>query len=228
MPDVATKVISDIAEERQCDIYKFDEHCKKISNNFSVSIGDKSIKIYRTPLRGYHQRKNASLAILAAHKVLQINDTSVLINGINNIVSNIGVEGRYEIYSEEPKIIFDSAHNPEGMKVFIDEFEHEAENYKHRIAIFGAMSDKNLSEMFKMFSSHFTKIFVTTIDNERAASIDLLQKIAAENNINAEPLENTADFIEQFKESNRNDCLVVLGSIYLLGEVKLKLLNKRT
>ncbi len=228
MPDVATKVISDIAEERQCDIYKFDEHCKKILNIFSVSIGDKSIKIYRTPLRGYHQRKNSSLAILAAHKVLQINDASVLLNGINNIVSNIGVEGRYEIYSEEPKIIFDSAHNPEGMKVFIDEFEHEVANYKHRIAIFGAMSDKNLSVMFKMFSAHFTKIFVTTIDNERAASIDMLQKIAAENNINVEPIENTVEFIEQFKESNRKDCLVVLGSIYLLGEVKLKILNKRT
>ncbi len=228
MPDVATKVISDIAEERYCDIYKFHEHCKNVSNNFSVSIGDKSIKIYRTPLRGYHQRKNASLAILTAHHVSNINDAYVLINGINNIISNIGVEGRYEIYSERPKIIFDSAHNPEGMNVFIDEFKSEAANYEKRIAIFGAMSDKNLAEMFKMFSPHFTKIFVTTIDNERAASTKMLQKIAAENNINVEPIDNTLEYIEQFKITESNNCLVVLGSIYLLGEVKLKLLNKRT
>jgi dihydrofolate synthase/folylpolyglutamate synthase len=220
MPFVAGKVLNDIADERHCQFFCFDENCKKISNYIKVPIGSKSIKIYKTPLRGYHQIKNAALAILTVNKVMDINDSSILIEGINRIVGNLSVEGRYEIYSEFPKIIFDSAHNPEGMQSFIDEFELEKNNYKERIAVFGAMSDKNLEEMFKIFSPHFTKIYITAIDIERAASVSELKKIAEQNNINTEPIANTADLIKEFGNSKQNNCLVVFGSIYLLGEVK--------
>ena len=226
MKDEAINVLSKISSEKKSKIYLLKDYCNFNEDSLNLSLKSQSLNLYSTPLRGYHQLKNAALAVLTLDRSVGFGCVDNVLKGINNVIGNCGTQGRYEVYNDKPRIIFDSAHNPEGMQAFVNEFKYEKDSYKNRIAVFGAMSDKNLEEMFATFSPLFSKIFVTAIETERAASISELKNIAKRNNSEVEAIENVENLITDFSKSSEDDCLVILGSIYLVGEVKSKLLNK--
>jgi dihydrofolate synthase/folylpolyglutamate synthase len=222
----AIKVLTEIGVEKKTKTYILKDYCNFNEDSINLKLNNNILNLYSTPLRGYHQLKNAALAILTLNKSFGVKSIENILNGIHNVIDNCGTQGRYEVYSSKPKIIFDSAHNPEGMQAFVNEFKKEKDNYENRIAVFGAMSDKNLEEMFNIFATEFSKIYVTAIDTERAASVTELKNIAAKINIEVDSIEGAENLIIDFNKLNKDDCLVILGSIYLVGEVKSKLLDK--
>ncbi|MCW8803184.1 MAG: hypothetical protein OQK57_02210, partial [Ignavibacteriaceae bacterium] len=166
---------------------------------------------------------NAALAALTVSKTFLFNDGKKYLNGIENVAKNTGLQGRYEYFQKNPSIIFDSAHNPEGIENFLVEFVKEAGSYEKRTLIFGAMRDKAITDMLQMLSKYFDEILVTEIKYERAAPAKEILQLCFNLNINAREITEPADFVESFKSRNSNECLVVLGSMYLLGEIKQQL-----
>jgi len=147
-------------------------------------------------------------------------DYKTISKGIKNVIKNTGLQGRFEYFSNNPDIIFDSAHNPEGIENFVKEFSKEYNKYNKRILLFGVMRDKSIKEMLSKLSGSFDEIHVAQIKYERSSKIEDLQEIAGELNIHVIPELNPVEYIKNFKELKSNTCLVVLGSMYLLGEVK--------
>jgi folylpolyglutamate synthase/dihydropteroate synthase len=78
------------------------------------------------------------------------------------------------------------------------------------------------------FDKHFDKIYATTFDYERAASIEQITEIAEEIGIKTEPILEPHLYVRNFIRESQNKCLIILGSIYLLGNIKTKLLNEIT
>ncbi len=187
-----------------------------------VNLDNGTYSIYSTPLRGNHQLLNSSLALKTVNKILGIESGNLISNGIKNVIKNTGIEGRYEVISQNPKIILDSAHNLEGVEVFLNEFSKEFNQYSERFLIFGAMRDKSISGMLSLLSPYFTKIYLTYVQINRAATIEELTSITNQKGIETEALLDPADFINNYLIKAQNSCLVVLGSMYLLGEIKLK------
>lgn len=223
MPLLAENVIRTKANESGCKYFPLDSFVVRNKDHVDVNLNNKTYKIYTTPLRGYHQLLNCSLAVKCLNEILGIDDFLKINKGIKNVVINTGISGRYEIINDKPRIIFDSAHNPEGVKIFLEEFTREYYSYSKRELIFGVMKDKNIKEMLKLLTPFFDSIYVTSIQNERAATIDEIVNIADEINIDVIPLKNPDDYIKKFFLEDSEKCLVVLGSIYLLGEIKLKI-----
>ena len=189
-----------------------------------LELGEKKYKIYDLPLQGFHQKLNASLALLALNKTLHVSDYKIINESFVKVVENSGLQARYEVVNENPKVIFDAAHNPEGTDAFIKEFENEFEQYEERILLFGVMKDKNAEEMLNVLKPYFTKFILTTIDYRRAAEQEDLTELAGKLDIAAEPVKDPARFISDFtKTRNNKSCLVVIGSIYVIGAIKANL-----
>ncbi|MGB5528825.1 MAG: hypothetical protein WBQ32_02560, partial [Ignavibacteriaceae bacterium] len=131
----------------------------------------------------------------------------------------------YEYFHRKPNIIFDSAHNTEGVYNFLDEFSKETGLYSKKSLLFGAMRDKAIGEMLKLLSKSFEQIFITEINYERAASLEEINKECESLNISSSPVRDPAGFVLEFKERSKDECLVVLGSMYLLGEIKAAYVN---
>jgi dihydrofolate synthase / folylpolyglutamate synthase len=72
------------------------------------------------PLKGRYQKYNAALAALTVSKTFLFNDEKKYLSGIENVSKNTGLQGRYEYFHKDPTIIFDSAHNPEGIENFLN------------------------------------------------------------------------------------------------------------
>lgn len=91
---------------------------------------------------------------------------------ICEVVENFaGVSGRMETISEEPFVIVDFAHTPDGMKEVFESFNH-----KDIIAVFGAGGDRDQDKRSLMgqVASNFAKTIIVTSDNPRFEDPDLI------------------------------------------------------
>ena len=218
----AEEVIKSKADEYESKIFMLKNFGIMFDNEIRIQFENFNYSIYSTPLKGNYQIINAALAVSVVSKLFTI-DKKVFQKGIRHVLKNSGIQGRYEIYNESPRIIFDGAHNLDGLKVFLTEFNKESLDYKKRIALFGCMRDKNKSKMLAELSKHFDEVYVTTLEYERAAKIDELIEDASNIGIKVMPVENPVEFIQKFVRDEKCSCLVVLGSIYLVGNIKEKM-----
>jgi len=228
LSDEADKVITDKCRSVNSALFKLKDYLTQYNEYPVLENETGRYVIYKTPLRGKHQLTNAALAVLSVTESGMIKSPDSILKGIKNVIPNSGIQGRYEVYSESPKIIFDSSHNAEGIESFKNEFVKEEKEYSKKHLIFGVMKDKNIEVMVKLLDKHFDNIYAVTFEYERAAGIGQIQKIASGVNVEVKSLEQPVKFIKEFKLNKSSECLVVLGSIYLLGNIKPQLVSERT
>ncbi len=214
------------AKELNSRYFLLEDFIEYFDDSILFKNSSDQIMITDLSLKGQHQLENAALSILTISVLgLCITNTQIL-KGLKKVVENTGIQGRYEIANQFPKLIFDAAHNIEGVEEFIREFRRDSKKYSERIVIYGSMKDKSYSKILKSLDSNFDKIFVTTINYERAATIEEIVMEASLLGITAIPLREPEKYISEFLKGDKSKCLVVLGSIYIMGEIKKKLQNK--
>ncbi len=223
----AFDVIEKKIEETGSELFKIEDYTVLKGRKLELYTEEIEFDDWTMPLKGEYQKYNAALAALTIIKTLDVNDYQHICNGIKNVISNTGFQGRYEFYKNNPTIIFDSAHNEEGLENFLSEFVRDSENYQKKVLLFGAMKDKAIRSMLKIAAPHFDNIFVTSINYERAAVVEEIMKMASELNIKVDIVRNPAEFVLSFESEPNDACLVVLGSMYLLGEVKSEIKRKQ-
>jgi dihydrofolate synthase / folylpolyglutamate synthase len=172
-------------------------------------------------LRGRHQIENAATAILATEALAKKFTMSVgnAIEGLGRAVHR----GRMEF--KRKNILFDGAHNVAGAKAlaaFIDEYvEGEV------TMIFGAMRDKDLSEMAATLFPKAERLILTRPENTRSSEPGDIRKFAIgklldENIFETETVKEALELAREIRSPDGIIC--VTGSLYLVGEAQ-KLLN---
>lgn len=220
IPEKAEFVIEEKCSQQNCELYKLKDYIIEKDNSLELYTEELELDEWTMPLKGKYQKYNAALAALAVSKSLDNDNFRVIEHGIKNVIKNTGLQGRYEFFNNKPDIIFDSAHNPEGITNFLTEFNQDKSKYSHSTLLFGVMKDKAIKEMLTLLRDSFEKILITDIDYERACKISELEKIAAKINLNVNSVTNPGKYVAAFREEDPSKCLVVLGSMYLLGAIK--------
>jgi dihydrofolate synthase/folylpolyglutamate synthase len=223
LPPEAESVIEQKCIETKSELFKLDDNINRKHGSIELYTEEIELDDWTMPLKGDYQKYNAALAGLAVSKILDVSDYDFVQTGIKNVIKNTGIGGRYEFINNSPDIILDSAHNPESITHFISEFSKDFKKYSRRALLFCAMKDKAVKEMLVSLAPFFDEIFVTHINNERSYDIEGLIKVGIELNLNLKPVEAPAEFVREFKLTDSRFCLVVLGSMYLLGEIKTSL-----
>jgi len=218
----AEQVISEKCSQLKCELFMLKDYIYK-DEPFNVSLTSSNVQLAEIPLKGKYQFHNAALAALTVSETFRSENLLKIESGIKNVIHNTNIQGRYEYLQRNPDIIFDSAHNPEAVENFINEFGQEAYPGK-KVLLFGAMKDKAINEMLSILKEYFDSIFIAEIEYERFAKPEEMQNICRRLQIEASIVKESAEFVRNFAEYGKDDCLVVLGSMYLLGEIKSKLL----
>ncbi len=227
LPEEADEVIEQKISETKSHLFKIEDYINEKPDKLELYTEEVEFDEWTMPLKGDYQKYNAALAALAVSKSLNIDDFGKIESGIRNVIANTGLQGRYEYYNYRPDIIFDSAHNPEGVSNFIKEFRKDFNNYNKRTLLFGVMSDKNVKEMLSILQNSFDDICITEVNIERTLKINELTEAAKEVNIEVKQVNNPAKFVSNFrKKAGMDECLVILGSMYLVGEIKSSLQMK--
>lgn len=167
-------------------------------------------------LRGEYQKFNAAIAIQAA-KILGIDDEKIFTG-----LERVKWAGRFEIIDTEfGKIIIDGAHNPNGATALRESLDKYFPTEK-RTWIFGALADKNFDEMIKILFRANDFVIVTPPNSERAAKLETLCETLNLHGIKNIGVENLSDAIEKFLHTN--DLKIAAGSLYLIGDIRKKII----
>jgi dihydrofolate synthase/folylpolyglutamate synthase len=229
LPAEALNIIEEKCRIEECELFEIEEYSIKRENYLELYTEELDIDRLDSPLKGFYQKYNAALATLVVFKTLEIYNPHIIERGLRNVVKNSGLMGRYEILCDTPRVILDSAHNPESVRHFIDEFKRESRTYQSKILLFTALKDKAIEDMLMEVNTSFDEIYLTEIEFERASKIEDLLAIAEKLNIKVKSVKDFKLFIDQFLQNKTpKNCMVILGSMYLLGEVKKFLLNKNS
>ncbi len=122
---------------------------------------------FSSPMMGIFNIYNLLAAVAAVDIVSEKN-----LEEICEVVDNFaGVSGRMETISEEPFVIVDFAHTPDGMKEVLQSFNH-----KDIIVVFGAGGDRDQEKrpLMGQVASNFAKTIIVTSDNPRFEDPDLI------------------------------------------------------
>lgn len=225
LPSQAEEVIVEKCKREGCQLFKIEDYTLEKGDRVELYTEEVELIDWVNPLKGNYQKYNAALAGLVVTKIIQLDDDEIISRGIKNVIVNTGIQGRYEYYHRNPAVLFDSAHNSEGVSAFIQEFCKETGQYDKRTLLFGALKDKSVQDMLKILVPVFDEIFITKINNERSAAIEDITLIANDLGTKVEVCINPVDFVQDFLKGSERNCLVVLGSMYLIGEIKSALTN---
>jgi len=112
----------------------------------SVLLGD-----YQT-----HNKKTVlqTIKVLVLQNEFKISEENIK-DGFLNVIKNTSLQGRWQQIHENPKVICDTAHNQEGLKIVLNQLSNE--NFKTLHFVLGFVNDKNLDEILPLFpeNAHF-------------------------------------------------------------------------
>ena len=167
----------------------------------------KEITDLQSSMLGIHQLDNAAVAIETA---LQLGiDEKYIKSGIKR-AKNIG---RFEILSKEPLVVFDGAHNPDGMITLVNALNRYFPD-KSKSLIMATMGDKDitgsLSELKNVLK--LNKIYTVSVkDNPRAMAADKLCDIIKNAGFTSTPCQSITEALGL----SSDDMTVICGSLYL-------------
>lgn len=120
-------------------------------------------------LPGAYQHRNALLALLAAEMLLGTGEktTAAIRAGLREVVQRSGLRGRMEIVRQEPLVVLDVGHNPEGLFAALNAMSEMLEEKLGQLfVLFGTMRDKDIHEMARQLSGFGARLFAAPIQTE--------------------------------------------------------------
>ena len=124
---------------------------------------------FNSDLRGTFNVYNLTSAIASVHTL-----TKKPLQDICDLIDNFaGVSGRMEIVNDDPFIVVDFAHTPDGMKAVFDSFKD-----KEIIVVFGAGGDRDSTKRAVMgkIANEYAKFIYVTSDNPRFEDPEIISQ----------------------------------------------------
>lgn len=184
----------------------------KISLLTKVSINNITFNI---PLYGIFQGWNFLLVYETA-KILNIAD-SIIAEGI----TDVRWPGRFEIFSNNPLIVLDAAHNADSVNV-LKENVLSLYSKNETAVIISILKDKNVNEIFSLVENFTDNIFCTSLkENHRGMSSKELEHTLKDGNFHADYYfdDDLKRITERALLLNKK-ILIICGSFYLISKFK--------
>ncbi len=215
--DAAFGVISDIAREKGSEIRRTDRSAlRNIRADLFGSAFDYRDRVsVEIKLLGLYQPQNAS-TVLDAIDILRRRGMNIPESAVRAGLLSAVWHARFEKVCDDPLIIFDGAHNPQGIAQAVASIKQYFGSRKVYI-LTGVLRDKNYTEIAHMLSEVACRAFTLTPDSPRALSSEEYARVLNESGINASSYESIeAAFCAAKKAAREADVpLICLGSLYV-------------
>lgn len=206
------KVISSRCEELGINMIESYFPSDVISNENGSSWVFDNVR-YKTKLIGEHQIKNAMLAITALLN-LKI-DKSCIKRGI----AKASLPVRLEKVWDNPIIILDGAHNPDGVAVM----SKSIALFKKRpvVCLLSMLKRKDYKSALKQISFKIDRLIITEMDFDDVLPANELAKAAVQLGFDIEVILEPKEALKCAKKIAKEDGMVIVfGSLYFASQVR--------
>lgn len=164
-------------------------------------------------LLGCYQPENANL-VLHAVKILRKSGIVITNQAVRNGLADCRWHGRFELFHKNPCVIFDGAHNPDGMRRLTESLA----NYfsQKSIIIMGVMADKEYSGYAELLEPCASRIFTVRPDNPRSLDPEILKNTLQTKIPDVAVCHSVEHALR--KACQNSSQIICLGSLYLYQE----------
>jgi len=173
-------------------------------------------------LKGPYQAKNLRTVLSVLKRLEPIPfyrriDRGSIERGLLKVVENTGLLGRWQILSENPRTIADTAHNEHGLRPVLAQLEREP----HRTLrmVWGMVSDKDSSGILSLLPR--TAVYYFCRPNlPRGKNADELQTEAAHYGLTGQAYPSVRSALDQARsDAHPGDLIYIGGSTFVVAEV---------
>ena len=209
------------AADKNAKLYCIDKDFgfKKQATTWDWFGGDRHISGLPEPgLKGEHQYRNASAAILAVDMLSQ--SLPVSAESIRTGLKNCRLLGRFQLINDKIPVLLDVGHNPDAVKTLLAYLAMTFPD-KRIHAVFSMMKDKDIAAVLEIMNPVVYDWFFAPLDNPRAASEPLMREIFSHSSATRVSFGYTG-FAEAFNaaknQAQADDLLLVFGSFFLVSD----------
>lgn len=207
-------VISETQRETQAIFKLFARRlgCKII---FSDSLQH---PLYKTDLLGDYQKRNVKgvLACIGELKAFDVSEAHIK-RGLEHVVANTGLQGRWQILGERPLVVCDTAHNKEGLSYVLAQIKRQTFRKLHMVL--GFVSDKDVRGILGMFPKDAQYYFVKP-DIPRGMDVGTLRELALQQGVDGTVHGSVKEGLElAMAQAEEGDMVFVGGSTFVVAEV---------
>jgi dihydrofolate synthase / folylpolyglutamate synthase len=173
----------------------------------------------RLDLLGNYQSKNICTVLAVVEQLRELGwqiSERTLRNGLEKVVGNTGLLGRWQVIGSNPRIICDTGHNEGGMREVVAQIKQTP--YKKLHFVIGMVNDKDISGVLRLLPKdaiyYFTKASIP-----RALDENQLMKIAAYFDLQGNTYPTVAEAMTAARhDADVDDLIFVGGSTFIVAE----------
>ena len=170
---------------------------------------------YELTLTGFHQVKNAVLAIETIRILAERDNLVIESKTIKQGLKKTRWPGRFEIFNH--KIILDGAHNIGGVEA-LKETMTEVYKGKYIKCLVSIMHDKEHQKIINVLDSFCDEIYFTQIEYPRRADAQVL--FGESHNAHKSMENDYKTLFTRLGDLKENEVLLVTGSLYFISEIR--------
>lgn len=219
--ETAAEVIAGVAKERGSVFLRTHRDRVRVSSaTLDGSVFDygkwQDVQI---PLLGLYQPGNTAL-VLDAVEVLRARGFNITDADVRRGLTVARWPARFEILHRDPLVIFDGAHNPQGIEQATRSIKHYFGGEKVYL-LTGVLKDKDYTGIAAMLSKVVSRAFVMTPPSPRALDASDYAETLRSAGIDAEAFESIESAYRFAVSEAKKDGmpLVCLGSLYVYAEI---------
>src|SRR5690606_20441366 len=179
----------------------------------------KDFPAYGCELKGDYQKHNIK-TVLTVISLLQVHFSISKENiekGLLQVSRNSGLKGRWQVLSEKPFVVCDTAHNEHGLRIVLEQLK--ALKYKTLHIVIGVVNDKDLEEILPLFPKKATYYFCSP-NVSRGLDVKILQAKAKDFNLNGKIYSSVAEaYGKAMQNADKEDVVFIGGSTFTVAEV---------
>jgi len=213
-----------VGEEDPCLIEQFEEIAKQHS---ALSIlPNRTEELHPMDLKGIYQRKNQQLVRAVVTQLVKQGfdiPKRAIGQGLARVSANTGLQGRWQQLSTNPRVICDTAHNPEGIKTVMEQLRDL--DFEDLHMVIGMVSDKDIDAVLSALPKEAVYYFVSPAI-KRAVAAESLQLQARAHQLAGTTAKSVEHgYLQAMTKAKANDVIFVGGSSFVVAEVLAAELN---
>lgn len=173
---------------------------------------------FPSDLKGKYQQQNIHTSVVGLSQLKGFKlDLEIIKEGLMNVIYNTGIQGRWQILNDKPRVVVDVAHNIEGLQFIIPQIESHA--YAQLHLVLGFVKDKEIDKILSLFPSD-ARYYLCAPKIPRALPIEDLVLVAEGLRLDYQFFPSvTVAFMTAKDQARPDDFIYGGGSTFVVAEI---------
>lgn len=183
-----------------------------------ISANELIIEGFKLDLKGDYQQFNLPgvLQTVSLLNGFKITDEHISA-GLEHVITNTGLKGRWQILHENPTVICDTGHNLDGVQMIVNQLKSYSCSQLH--IVWGMVDDKSINEVLALLPKDAIYYFCAA-DIPRALNADILLKSANGLGLLGESYKSVKEAVDVAKKNAyAEDLIFIGGSTFVVAEI---------